>query len=79
MGWYFPGLNQTSETPVLILNKTGSDIEFITRIELLTPYKCRSQKRAISRNMKNLSHLVDTLERRSLVHQPTPNRWQPDR
>jgi len=79
MGWYFPGLNQTSETPVLILNKTGSDIEFITRIELLTPYKCRSKKRAISRNMKNLSHLVDTLERRSLVHQPTPNRWQPDR
>ncbi len=78
-GWYFPSFNKMAENPVLIFQGKGKKCDFVTRIFIGIPGFLPPDEAEIVEKYLLLQSCLDSVKRKTLVHQHVPARWKPNR
>jgi hypothetical protein len=78
-GWYFPEFNKVAPAPVLILEKSGRNCTFMTKIEICSSKEKYRKSGKSEKESDLLFQMLLTMERRKLEHVPGPQRWKPAR
>jgi len=78
-GWYFPSFNKMAESPVLVFKGKGKKCTFITRIFIGTPGYLQPDEAEIVEKYLLMQSGLDSVKRKTLVHQHVPARWKPNR